>query len=386
MSPIPTDPVAASAAPSVAPVWLSSRAATVALALVLGLAPSACRSGGTQAGSKSAQGEVLKPADDPQVQPHLQSFARVEAMITRWDSLRANGRAQEANSLAPSITQSVDADYATFENAARGGLGLHAQYLAVSALGFASSPSATQVLTQQVAGRDGKLAGNAFIALGIRADPNTSVDLIIARIGPTQPLLVKRYAPLALGKILDARTRAGFAPNQGVERQAMVRLGAIAVDPDPITRLHVANAMSAMRVADTYDYLRVLTGDPVMRVRWAAAAALERQADPRGFPAVVQLLSEVAPESKHIIRDILISYAGRLQRRPLTAAEVESLGIGPRAWSQWFNVWERSQGAGTRGAGTRGASPQGPSVRGPSVRAPSSPGAFPPPPPPPRQP
>ena len=125
----------------------------------------------------------------------------------------------------------------------------------------------------------------------------------------------------------------------------MARLGAIVVDPDPITRLHVAKAMAAMRVQGTYEYLRVLTGDPVMRVRWAAASALERQGDPRGFPAVVQLLSEVAPESKHIIRDILIAYAGRLQGRPLTGGEIASLGIGPRAWSQWYHQYTRTQGA-----------------------------------------
>ena len=125
----------------------------------------------------------------------------------------------------------------------------------------------------------------------------------------------------------------------------MARLGAIVVDPDPITRLHVAKALSAMRIRGTYEYLRVLTGDPVMRVRWAAAAALERQAEPQGFPVVVQLLAEVAPESKHIIRDILISYAGRLQGRPLTNSEVQSLGIGPRAWSHWYATWQRTQKA-----------------------------------------
>lgn len=313
--------------------------------LLLAVFLPACQSGNAGSGrtAKREKEQVLRPQQDPKVQPYLEQFARVEAMLLRWDSLRANGRNPEAQSLAPSITQAVDADYPTFERAARGELGLHARYLAVSALGFASAPGATAVLAEQVAGRDGRLAGNAFIALGVRADPNTSVDLIIARIGPTQPLEVKRYAPLALGKVLEARAAAGMPVSQGQERQAMARLGAIVVDPDPITRLHVAKALSAMRIRGTYEYLRVLTGDPVMRVRWAAAAALERQGEPQGFPAVVKLLSEVAPESKPIIRDILISYAGRLQGRALTRSEIESLGIGPRAWSHWFSTWQRSQ-------------------------------------------
>ena len=80
-------------------------------------------------------------------------------------------------------------------------------------------------------------------------------------------------------------------------------------------------------------------------MRWAAAAALERQAEPQGFPVVVQLLAEVSPESKHIIRDILISYAGRLQGHPLTNSEVQSLGTGPRAWSHWYATWQRTQKA-----------------------------------------
>ena len=131
----------------------------------------------------------------------------------------------------------------------------------------------------------------------------------------------------------------------------MARLGAIVVDQDPITRLHVARALGAMRIRGTYEYLKVLTGDPVMRVRWAAASALERRAEPQGFPTVVKLMAEVAPESKHIIRDILVSYAGRLQGRPLTQQEVVSLGMGPRAWNQWFFDWQRRSGGTSAAAG-----------------------------------
>lgn len=302
-----------------------------------------CQSGRGQAasGNTPARAEVPGPDHNPEVQPHLDQFARTEALILRWDSLRANGRNPEAESLKPSITESVDQDYPTFARAARGELGLHAQYLAVSALGFASSPDATTILVDQVAGRDGQLAGNALIALGVRADPRTPVDLIIARIGPTQPLEVKRYAPLAMAKVWEAQAAAGMPASQGQERQAMARLGAIVVDPDPITRLHVARALGSMRIRGTYEYLRVLSGDPVMRVRWAAASAFERRAEPEGFPVVVQLLAEVAPESKHIIRDILVSYAGRLQGRALSPQEVASLGLGPRAWNQWFFEFER---------------------------------------------
>ena len=323
----------------------------LAMGLAMGLAlalTGGCQTGATQKPEPRTLPEAKAPVPAelaPEVQPYAQEFARTEAMITRWDSLRANGRAPEADALAPSINQEVDANYGTYVNAARGNLGLHAQYLAVSALGFATSRDATSVLVQQVAGRDGRLAGNALIALGIRADPHTPVDLLIARIGPMQPIQVKRYAPLALAKVWEAQAAAGLPASAGQERQAMARLGGIVVDADPITRLHVARALGAMRIRGTYEYLKVLTGDPVMRVRWAAASALERQADPEGFPTVVQLMAEVAPESKHIIRDILVSYAGRLQGRPLTQQEILSLGTGPRAWNQWFYNWRRTQPA-----------------------------------------
>ncbi|MDF1702683.1 MAG: HEAT repeat domain-containing protein [Planctomycetota bacterium] len=324
------------------------RRASWALLLVPGcLLLSACnqnRNASTQAAETPT---VLTPDKDPRVTAHLDTFARTEAMITRWDTLRNDGRAVEARALEPKIQAEVDADFTTFMQGARGALGPHAQYLAVSGLGFSARPEATTLLVERLSDRDARLVGNALIAIGVRADPNTPTDVLINRIAPVMPTTVKRYAPLALAKVLEARQRAGLAATPGSYQQALSRLGALAVDPDPIVRLHVVRGLQALQHPGVYDYLAVLVGDPKMRVRWAAASALERTGDPRGFPGVVRLLHDVAPDSKHIIRDILVSYAGRMQGRPLTQQEVDSLGIGPRAWSQWYTMFRRARGMGS---------------------------------------
>ena len=281
--------------------------------------------------------EPLQPTEDPRVEPHLTQLQRADAMLTRWDGLRADGRGTEADALAPKIGEEVDADFGTFQRAAEGELGPQAQYLAVSALGFSRRPEATRALLERLADRDADLVGNALIALSVRADPETPVDALVTRIAPNYPPAVKRYAPLALANVMDARTKAGAPVDAAREQVALAKLGSVVLDHDPITRLHVAKGLSALRIQGTLPYLRTLVGDPTMRVRWAAAAALEAQGDPAGFPDVVRLLNDVAPESRTVIRDILVAYAGKVQGRPLTQTEIESLGTGPRAWSQWFN-------------------------------------------------
>ncbi len=287
--------------------------------------------------------EILRPTEDPQLAPYRARFARVEELLLRWDNLRNNGRPVEAGAIASRLRNEIDPAFGDFERAAKGELGLHAQYLAASALGFSADPRATEVLTAIVAGhRDAKLVGNALIALSVRADPRTPGQVLLARIAPEQGTSVKRYAPLALANVLDARRAAGLPVDARFENQAISRLAPLAVGQDPATRLHVAKALGSLRDPGAIEPLAVLTKDPKMRVRWAAAASLERTGDPRGFPEVVRLLHEVAPDSKHVIRDILIDYAAKLQGRPLTPSEVSRLGTGARAWSGWFNQLRKS--------------------------------------------
>jgi HEAT repeat protein len=332
------------------------RAVLMAPLLATALSACGCQGGaGTAAPTasvspRSEAAAVPRPADDPRLGPYMERFARVEGEIARWDALRADGRAAEADALAMDVRRDVDASYADFERAAGGSLGPHAQYLGVSALGFASAPQATTALVGRLRDGDAQLVGNALIALSVREDAATPLPPVIAHVGPDRPLPSKRYAPLVLAHVLEARARAGAAPETALEVEALARLRPMAVDQDPIARLHVAKALGALRVPGAVEPLNVLVGDPQMRIRWAAAAALERQGDPLGFPGVVRLLHEVAPESKSVIRDVLVSYAGRLQGRPLSPTELASLGTGARAWSQWFTLFKRSRGLRDDGA------------------------------------
>jgi len=271
----------------------------------------------------------------------MELFRGVETLLLRWDALRADGRVGEADVVAGKLRTQVDANFPTFQRAAQGKLGIFAHYLAVSALGFSAHPAATASIVPNVARADERLAGNALIALGIRADPKTPDEILLARVGRGQALEPMRYAPLALAKVLEARRAAGRAPDEVFERKALARLGSIVVERDPIVRLHVARALGELRIPGISTYLEILTRDPQMRVRWAAAAALSRGGDESGFPDVVRLLHDVPQESKPVIRDILVSYAGRLQERPLSPAVIEGLGLGPRAWTLWFNDWRK---------------------------------------------
>ena len=281
--------------------------------------------------------QPLRALEDPRVQAHIPQMQRVEALLTRWDALRADGRVGEAEQIAPQIGREVDADFTTFLRATQGELGPHAQYLSVSAMGFSRSDQATRALLARLTDRDARLVGNTLIALSVRADPNPPLDALLLRIAPAMPHSVKQFAPVALANVLEARTRARVPVDKAREQIALGKLGSVVTDHDPIVRLHTAKALGALQVPGTLEYLRVLAGDPNMRVRWSAAAGLERHGEPGGFPEVIRLLSDVAPESKPVIRDVLVSYAGKLQGRALTQSEIASLGTGPRAWSQWYS-------------------------------------------------
>jgi HEAT repeat protein len=320
----------------------------LALATVLVFLAPGCQGGGAGATSTprtAARGErTLRPAEDPRLAPYRDRFQRVEALLQRWDALRGDARLAEADAVAAGLRQEVDTAYGDFERAATGDLGPHAQYLAVSALGFSARPQATAALVGRLEDRDARVVGNALIALGVRADPTTPLDPLLRYVDPGAPTEPRQFAPLTVAKILEARSQAGAPASAAEQVQILERLRPLAVDHEPVARLHVANALGRLTIPGAYEPLRVLAGDPQMRVRWAAASGLERVGDPRGFPEVIRLLHEVSQDSKHVIRDVLVSYAAKLQGRPLTSSEIESLGTGARAWSQWYSQLRAAQG------------------------------------------
>jgi HEAT repeat protein len=281
-------------------------------------------------------GSAMAGMTPRQLQERDQRFFRVDALIKQWDAAQMDGREAEADGLAVKIGEEADADFGTFATAARGEVTVQAQHLAVKALGFSRNPQATPILVERLQSEDMPLVGNALIALKLRSDPNTALPPIV-RLLRSNAKEARRYAPLALANVVLARDRAGRPVETAIAREAMTGLVGLVQDRDPFVRLHAAKAMGALRSPDAVDFLVLLLKDEHVKIRIAAAAGLERIGDMRAFPQVIALLDAVDAEQKPIVRDLLISYAERLQGAPLTDAEKASLDTSPRAWDRWYS-------------------------------------------------
>ncbi len=323
--------------------------ASVALAAVLLLC--ACnqtpRSGAPTDTAKAPAGPGLSPTD-----PLMTRFKRVDLRLRDWEDATAGGQVVKADLLAQQLRQDVDGAYAAFVEAAEGKRGAELQYLATSALAFASDPGATQIVLARIGERDATLAANALVALKVRADPNTPLEPILRLVSPRTPTLPRRYAPLALANVLEAKRAAGAPADAELSARALQALSRISSDSDAFVRLHAAKALGALRMPAAYDSLVLLANDEDMQIRLAAAAAFERSADPRGFPEVVRLLHDVEPQSKSLIRDVLTSYGQRLPNSTLTEAQAQGFGVSPAAWSRWFSQYQAQMGIRVSGRGT----------------------------------
>ena len=264
-----------------------------------------------------------------------EKFFRVDTLISQWDAAQHDGQTAEADGLAGRIAAAVDGDFATFDSASKGALGVKGQAIAVQALGFSRRAEATDLLVSTLKERDAALVGNALIGLKLRADPNTPlpplIDLLRANFTEA-----RRYAPLALANVVLAREKVGRPVESRTAEEAMTGLVGLIRDRDPYVRLHAAKAMGALRRSEAIDFLVLLLRDEHPTIRIAAAAALQRVGDPRAFPPIVALLDEMPADQKPIVREILVSFAERLQGGPLTEAEVKGLDVSPRAWDRWF--------------------------------------------------
>lgn len=311
--------------------------------LVLLLALTGCRQGGAApppTPSRPGPGPMSLSPDDPR----MLRFHKVDMLVAQWDVAQASTRTDQADALAAQIRSDVDAAFPDFVTASRGVLGMRLQYMAVSGLGFSARREATTALLDRFADTDPQLVGNALIALKIRADPDTPLAplLKMATANATAP---RRYAPLALAKVVEARWRTGRGVDPAMQKKAALVLSGIVADRDPFVRLHVASALGALRGPGCYDLLMILIRDNEIRIRLAAAAGLERIGDPRGFPEVIRLLQDVPEDVQPTVRDLLVSYAGRIQDgQALAQAEVQRLGSSVHAWSRWFNDYATSRG------------------------------------------
>jgi hypothetical protein len=255
--------------------------------------------------------------------------------VPLWAAALREGVNDAVTTLAAKIAADVDGDYPFFESASRGQQGLRTQNLAVQALAFSKNPGATALLADRLGDLDGSIVGNALIGLKIRSDPSTPLPPLVTLLRANYPE-ARRYAALALANVVRAREAAGRPIEARLSDEAMAGLVGLVQDPDPYARLHAAKAMGALRRSDATDFLVLLLKDSHATIRLAAAAALERIGDPRAFPPVIALLDRTSDDQKSLVRDVLVSYAERIQGRPLTEAERKALDVSPRAWDRWF--------------------------------------------------
>ncbi len=275
-------------------------------------------------------------------------WRRLEAHLVAWEDARGSAYPEQADEHAARLRGEVDAHRAMLGDAVEGRFGKAEQALATSVLGFASDTEATAVLVRVLTNRDPRIAGNALIALGIRRDPTTPLGPILAYCDRTRPTEVRRYAPLALANVLDARAARGETPDLIAKRDALTRLATLIEDHDAVVRLHTVKALGALDAVGATNHLVATLDDPHLRVRYAAAAALERSGDPAGFERVVALLAKSPVDAQPMIADILMSYAERIQGSPLAPEFREKLGTHPRPWIHWFDDWKRTGVAAAR--------------------------------------
>lgn len=265
-------------------------------------------------------------------------------LLNQWDAAQGSGNLQMADKLSGDIRQVVDSGFGEFQAAAGGAQGVELQYLSTSLLGFSSNPTSTPVLVKLLDSNDASLVANALVALSLRRDPSTDLVPVLRWVDPRAPQLPRRYAPLVVARVIDAQARSGRPRDGRIEGEAYRKATQMVANPDAFTRLHVTRLLGVIQNPGKTEYLLGLARDREMRVRWAAAAALERSADPRGFIEVIRLLHETKDGSKHIIQDILVSYRNRMTRTQMTNAQITALGTNAAEWSRWFSEYQRTSG------------------------------------------
>lgn len=351
-TPVPRSPRAGSAPAAGPTVWSAALGGALWLALALGAQAGCARRPLAPTGPARPDPAGLDPAQptgapsparvaaqDPS-DPLVQRLGSIDRLLVEWDQAQGEGRA-EAQGLAARLRSEVDAAWIDVLAAHDGQGGEDGRYLATMALGFASRPEATPRLVRTLEAADARLVANALIALKLRADPATPLPALAFYLRSADKD-VRRYAPLALAHVLEARRRAGTPADAATEGSLYDRCLPSARDADVLVRLHTVRLLGELALPEAATTLRAILADPSTRVQLAAASALGRRGERAAFPEVVRLLHEAPDRGKPLVAAILATYAERLTGAPLPAAERERLGTDSLAWSRWYGAWQKT--------------------------------------------
>lgn len=325
-------------------LWSHSAGLATAFVLLTGCAQGVTRPATSPAGKSTAATKAAERPPTVLTDPSMIRLARIERLLLAWDQSQGAGRTAEAEVLAGRLRAEVDAGDADVRAAFDGAHGSEARYLATMALGFASAPDATALLVERMTDGEARLVANALLALRVRRDPATPLVPLAHYVGSQDPN-VRRYAPLTLAHVLDARRAAGVPPDGALEVRVLPRLAHQVRDRDGAVRLHAARALGALQIAGAAPALIPLLADHREEVQLAAASALARRGEREGMLEVVRMLNEASVERRPPIAEILVRYAENLTGTPLPAADRERLGTSAVAWMRWHTEWERTHPA-----------------------------------------
>lgn len=360
--PVPT-PVARSPHPGSAPaagptVWSVAPSGALWLALAVGALAGCAQRPLSPTGPARPDPAALDPArrtaappparavaQDP-ADPLVKRLGSIDRLLVEWDQAQGEGRG-EAQGLAARLRGEVDAAWSDVVAAHDGQGGEDGRYLATMALGFASRPEATPRLMGTLEATDPRLVANALIALKLRADPATPLPALAFYLRSSDKD-VRRYAPLALAHVLEARRRAGAPADAGAQGSIYDRCLPSARDADVLVRLHTVRLLGELDLPEAATTLRAILADPSTRIQLAAASALARRGEAAAFPEVVRLLHEAPDRGKPLVASILVAYAERLAGAPLALADRERLGTDSLAWSRWYGAWQKTAPAGAK--------------------------------------
>lgn len=333
------------------------------LLLAFGLVALGCARGVDGPTSPTPRAPAARKASEPPLQlpadAATQRLALIDRLLFAWDDAQRAGRTAEADALALRLRTTVDGGWADVRGAFEGTRGEEGRYLATMALAFASAPEATGLLVGRLDERDPAWVSNLLTALSVRRDPATPL-VPVGRFVAAQHEDVRRAAPLALARVLEARRRAGMAPDAQVEAQVLPHLASMTQSRDGITRLNAARALGELSIPGAAPALLPLLKDGHDRIRVGAAAALARRGDRDGAVEVVRLLNETREPGKAEIAAVLAVYAGALAGAPLPDADRARLGTNAMGWLRWFNEWNAAHPAppGPPPPGSGSAAPQ----------------------------
>lgn len=303
-----------------------------------GAGPGAADGAGTPAPADAGR-RARNPAPAVGLSPEERRLGEIDLQVAAYDAAQAEGRVQEAEARAAGLAQRVEADFDLLAAAARGAQGPDGAYVGTMAMGFARRPAATAVLVERLAERDPRLVANALVAVKLRADPATPLGPVGRHVA-SRDADVRRYAPLAVARVLEARRRAGLAPDAVAEDELLQRMAATIADQDPLVRLHTARALGELQDRRAVDLLMRLLEDAAERVRLGAAVALGKHGHGPGFVRSVQWLDQAPDEDKPLFAAALAAHAARLQGRPLSLEQERALGVSAPAWARWYAALE----------------------------------------------